>query len=576
MLGSIQSVTNDPAYLRHWLGVDTGALHFDLDRQIRETIQASRLPQILNLGEDTLVRMLTYLAREKFDEYAKTHLISLSPEIGKVAKAIPDLAAKAQKKALADNQAERARLKELTKLSWMLVDFSEPSLVLPDCVAIARAGGTWSSALLPHSSDVEEVVFPLTPLRVLIGLTNGVEPTDVQELNQAAIGCSQDFFIAEKRCDELDKARVRIGCIIESNTDAMLRRALDDVLDDDKHGRPETRLRSSIETHAPEPFADGTNFKFLGVDSEETARRIARAAQDVINGFGAVYPLRRLHGVTYAQNISEGLAAFLEETEQDRPVHPPSDNDLYHGVSRTEFVQIDRKFYIHPVIQVDLGHALLAEDQEIRQLGISVLCSSLADAALEELFDARQSAIENFHDRDDFNGALARHGGLYFSTYWSQRLIGGFDHREWRYFADPLTGLIDGALAITPSALQAYEVDNDLDRVFGNACEMAQSILEMAARVAGRLDCADPSIDVPPELNLYLENLGLKDWFRLLREDLQVLFDKAPNWDRMSDFDCLNRHFERVLWVLGIVPENHPEGGGLWVKIRSSKSSAEG
>jgi hypothetical protein len=119
---------------------------------------------------------------------------------------LPEVAANAQRRTLADGLSPPKRVEKISGFAWK-VAHPQQALVLPDCVAIAvDSSGSASPLMLAEFENVETVYMPLSSDRLLVGSrSNIVEPAD--GMDQAFAACSWDFFVARDRTPELEQCR---------------------------------------------------------------------------------------------------------------------------------------------------------------------------------------------------------------------------------------------------------------------------------------------------------------------------------------------------------------------------------
>lgn len=120
---------------------------------------------------------------------------------------LPEVAANAQRRSLAEGLSPPKRVEALSRLEWKVV-YSAIAVVLPDCVAVGvDANGEASPLMLARIEKVQTIYMPLSCDRLLVGSRGQpVEPSE--GINEAFAACSWDFFVARDRTDGLERCRL--------------------------------------------------------------------------------------------------------------------------------------------------------------------------------------------------------------------------------------------------------------------------------------------------------------------------------------------------------------------------------
>ncbi|PHR55535.1 MAG: hypothetical protein COA43_15215 [Robiginitomaculum sp.] len=92
MIRSLETIVSDKENLREWLGVNGQSLHPKLRAEMLARIQGGNSIETLNLREDTIERVLTFLVREKFDTFIADALTSIKDGVNEAIQMIPDSA----------------------------------------------------------------------------------------------------------------------------------------------------------------------------------------------------------------------------------------------------------------------------------------------------------------------------------------------------------------------------------------------------------------------------------------------------------------------------------------------------
>lgn len=120
------------------------------------------------------------------------------------------LAREGHNRALERGLAPHTRLEILERFVWRIEPGPVTGLVLPDCVAMSWTAGAGYQPLMFAGKDIDAVFMPLRHDRLLVGhrATTGNVP---EMINEVAVVCSWDCFIARDRTPEFQRLIPRIG-----------------------------------------------------------------------------------------------------------------------------------------------------------------------------------------------------------------------------------------------------------------------------------------------------------------------------------------------------------------------------
>ena len=148
---------------------------------------------------------------------------------------LPEVAASAQRRNLADGLSPPKRVEVLCQFAWR-VAHPMTAVVLPDCVAVAvHANGEAFPLMLAEVEEVQTIYMPLSSDRLLVG-TRGetVEPND--GMNEAFAACSWDFFVARDRTLELDHCQTLLRTRVSQFLKATIREVIEETRANNEKG----------------------------------------------------------------------------------------------------------------------------------------------------------------------------------------------------------------------------------------------------------------------------------------------------------------------------------------------------
>lgn len=227
MLAALELLIGDKNAWCAALGIEDSYLaavvHKAIDEQITEIEQMNPLPA----PREFLHAYLYGRLRENSGDLHSQLSPMISDVLARLRDAAPTAIRNGHAKALSAGLAPEARVNELAHMRWT-VQFSQTDLILPDCVAIARAA---SGAWLPcqeHPESLDVVVMPLGRRQLLIG-HHGADPLlDAPFVNAEAAGASVEFFVSASNSQLIDGLRAKIGHSPRQRMRDLARQAVND------------------------------------------------------------------------------------------------------------------------------------------------------------------------------------------------------------------------------------------------------------------------------------------------------------------------------------------------------------
>jgi|SRR5882672_2106915 len=196
-----RSIKNDPSILSQAIS----------ENLAKQGLPASALEPVLELVKPHISVFIESL-RPTFPAFA-SKLRAVLPEV------FADAARRGHVKVLTDSVAPKARIDNLMKLSYSIVDGPDHHFVLGDsAVFYFTSGKRPYKPFLDKDDLVTAAILPLSHKRVLIG-TNGDTP-NLASIRGAAAHCSLEFFVASHTSKDLEQLRTEIGQTAGLLTDA--------------------------------------------------------------------------------------------------------------------------------------------------------------------------------------------------------------------------------------------------------------------------------------------------------------------------------------------------------------------
>lgn len=115
-------------------------------------------------------------------------------------------------------------------------------------------------------------------------------------------------------------------------------------------------------------------------------------------------------------------------------------------------------------------------------------------------------------------------------------------------------------ISVTTDAHAQYQEDSDHERFFEIcATHVSGFMTAMTRYLAARASMIGPH---RPGGLLYraLAQFELLKWSKLFDEDLAVFSRRLEDWANLYEMHFLNRHFERLLFEVGVLPDKLSDG----------------
>jgi len=216
-LGSFSQTLENPDVLFNHLSGQTGQLGVRLKKEMINHLGG--VPTDLDSGEpmsreiDAVGRMITYSVSEHFS-------IELAKRFREVGNLFDDLfkggqfdIQDAHNEALEMMLDDKKERQDLTNLIWEVkVRNTGSPWILPDCAVMnVSTAGNVTPFLFGGQDTRAAIIMPLSPDRILIGVTTGSDMINVENLDEHAARCSSEFFITSERSSRLDEICEYIG-----------------------------------------------------------------------------------------------------------------------------------------------------------------------------------------------------------------------------------------------------------------------------------------------------------------------------------------------------------------------------
>ena len=528
----------------------------------------TKRPEIagLKLPTHLLERVAFYFAKENTPEFLEESLPLLRPTLDDLLSGTEKLVRESHNKALTKNLGSNPRETFLRTLDWTIRNAPTPGAILPDCVGIAitKQDETLPLMLVRHA-DISAVIMPVSPEKLLVGTRSGHTIPQTFSYNVEAARVSYSFFLSSRNDVEI----ARLHPLIAQQSTSFLDKAVENGFRDLLPSRFPPREERDSDTPGPSfhrisPAVREFEYElsFLQCGDQEAIQRISDHLQAIVSDLSEVLPLKRLDGIT----IAGDYPTALKELDRGFGKLPPVETVSREvGVGVAKMVQVMRSGELKGriVMSSAIAHALTSNNAMDAEFGIYVVGRELALVAMVEFIEGALPRFMLSPVEGAFDRWLYPFVGTAPNEYVASCIAAGFGDEEElveakrQLLADSISRMRDTVL----KQRLAYRYHGDLDKLLGVALPAVRQVLAFAADLLGH--CAITGI--PPfqesdELHISLEQAGLKNWLEMFRADLERFYKRLGRWDSFGEFLSFNLHVERLLWQLGMLPWEGPEG----------------
>jgi len=523
----------------------------------------------LGLPPAVIERVAFFLAKENLQSLAADFVPQLRDMVTLWLAGSGSFVRESHNRALAQVREESPRKRAFERLEWSILAAPAPAAILPDCVAIAiDFAGHASPAMFADIEDLAAIMLPLTPEKLLLGVSAVAAAPSLADYNRQAAACSHDFFLAHindpafaELCEAIGDRSVRL--VDEGVGEAMApylavtpkpRDPDMPIYPADVAGRREGPWQYEL-------AIDGS--------SEEEGRRLAKTIQMIVAELAAALPLHRLDGITITADYRGALAA-LDRGYEGANAPDTAPEEIGQGVARSVTVKRSGVWKQRIVLDAGLGFALLADDAASVEWGLETITRQLTEVAINDMVAEHFPSVWMQPIEDPFQAFLYPHLHSAIFAYLSAHVNAGFGNPP-----DLLTirrDLFLNALRVmvraTTAARLDYRFDGDLDSLLAIAMPRIGYTLQFAADLLGH--CAATGLDPYDEdgvIEAALADAGLRNWFSLYRGQLECLRLRMGRWETFEEFLALTVHVERLMWQLGLLPWQGSDGMRIEVPL---------
>lgn len=561
LVSSIDTLIHRPAELLEGLNLPKHRVPSKFEAMAIQQFEQHLLSSLTNVTPKAIVRLLYQAIREDIDLLQKAASEEFAALMERFQGEFRTMPQSVHVQVLGNNLVPAPRKAMLEEFQWRIVDFPSGDAVLPDCVAIAEDAEGWGPYMLADHKSMTRVVIPLTPSKLAVGSSANDREEVTENYNQIARDSCFTFYLTNRREEVPGTHLAELGgparAKISGITSSALRGAVEDFVGDGSNAPTnETKPVTWTDLSAGEGYSYSVSFKDFG--DESYAQKIAQCLNEAVKAFGGLLPIHRLDGITFAIDY----AAALQEIDRGLGVGrgiDPSAGANPNGVAMPLAVRREDGIKTHVVLRGYLAEQLISEDETQSGEALSVICYCLGTVAFNALVEGKFPGTLLSQYSDPYEGWLYRYNDALPTTYFSTRLVAS-TMETLEFYSEQAHQQLEQMISVTKDAHARYHEDGDHERFF----EVCAAHVSAFMTEIGRFFAARASMIGPYRPNGFLDRaltqLELLKWSKLFEEDLAAFDRRVEDWVNFEDVFFLNRHFERLLFEVGVLPDQMNDG----------------
>lgn len=561
LVSSIDTLIHRPTELLDSMELPKHRVPPKFEAMAIEQFEQHLLSSLTNVTPRAIARLLYQAIREDYDLLQKAASEELAAFLERFQGEFQTMPQSVHVQVLGKDLVPAPRKAMLEEFQWQMVDFPSGDAVLPDCVAIAEDAEGWGPYMLAEHKSMTRVVIPLTSSKLAVGSAANDREEVTEIYNQTARESCFTFYLANRREEvpgtnlaELGGlARAKIAGIISS----ALRGAVEELVGDGSNDpQEETQPVTWADLSAGEGYSYSVSFRDFG--DEAYAQRVAESLNEAVKAFGGYLPTNRLDGITFAVDYAAALQELDRGLGVDRGIDPSAGANP-NGVAMPLAVRRDGGIKTHIILRGHLAEQLISEDESLSGEAISVICYCLGTNAFNALLEGKFPGTLLAPYADPYEGWLYQYNDTLLATYFSTRLLAP-NPETLEFYCEQAHLQFERMISFTTDAHVQYQEDGDHERFFEICATHVSGFMTAVTRfLAARAAVIGPHRPEEP-LNEMLAQFELLKWSKLFEDDLAAFNRRLENWTNFDEMYFINRHFERLLFEVGVFPDQLNDG----------------
>ena len=409
------------------------------------------------------------------------------------------------------------------------------------------------------------VAIPLSPSKLAVGSVADDRDDFVKIYHQVSRDCCITFYLANRLEEVSPTEHSKPGNItrdkISEKSQSMFRKVVNEFVSD----------KANVPQEGNQPYT----FSGLGAENDPSCRvefngfktdfrRVISSIYKVFDDFPI--RLRRLDGITFAVDF----AAKLKEVDStiDSSVEPhPNDHYKLLWVRRGQFIKA------HIVLKHCVVDQLISKSETSRDEASWDIRYLLGIISFNELMEEKFPG-KVFFGGDQYDERLYQYNDTLLDRYFAIRLAGPRMGKLEFHSEQALSEIENLCLAATNLCNQ-HITDGNLNLYFEVCSSHVSAFMNAMAEYLAALASVNIIHRTEERVSHELAKLDLVKWLDLFNEDLNLFYRQLIDLSNFDERYFLNRHFERLLLVFDVFPDQLDDGSFVFAISPDTKRRFE-
>jgi hypothetical protein len=505
-----------------------------------------------NIPKEFFNILLFILSKESIlsDNNPLPNIITLLPKIlaNRIDKSVDD----GQKKILKEDLTIKSRIRILEKYKWYIDAGPAEGAIMPDCIAIGL--DETDNKFYPHimTFKAPAVVMPLTPQKLLIGISNDFTPFNLLDFNKEASECCDDFFISSQSSH--NNLQKNIGNRWKNKIEL----SISDTID---------KIRAPEKPKTSDPYyTTPSNYDLIFTENtSEFNILIIKGKINKIIERTKHLAVSRLDKIIFTSDIQKTI--INTERGFNTKLIPEETPDFIVQGAAIILVQRNKKLKIHLIIDNSYALNIIQRPKSSTCISSHIFAAGFSFSNIIDKFEKKLPGflmepvpIQN-HD-STLHAAVRKALRAYKYAYDSSEF--GSKRIFEKEFSNYLAKTLDFNYYLIDEAKKRHSVNQDFHTLFITIHNAITGILIDSAKFIGHMEgIGEDPIKKNTEIMNKLNTLNLTGWFKVFAYDLHNFWQKA-DWIR-EDLHAFNIHVERLLYPKGILIYNAGKENGTMI-----------
>ena len=561
LVSSIDTLIHRPTELLEGLELPKHRVPSKFEAMAIEQFEQHLLSSLTSVTPKAIVRLLYQAIREDYDLLQKAASEEFAALLERFQGEFQTMPQSVHVQVLGKDLVPALRKTMLEEFQWRILDFPSGDAVLPDCVAVAEDAEGWGPYMLAEHRSMTRVVIPLTSSKLAVGSAVNEREEVTEIYNQIARDSCFTFYLTNRREEVPGTHLAELGgptrAKIAEITSSALRGAVEDFVSDGSNAPQEkTQPVTWADLSAGEGYSYSVSFRDFGDDAY--AQRVAESLNEAVKSFGGYLPTNRLDGITFAVDYAAALQELDRGLGVERGIDPTAGANP-NGVAMPLAVRRDGGIKTHIILRGHLAEQLISEDESLSREAISVICYCLGTTAFNALLEGKFPGTLLAPYADPYEGWLYQYNDTLLATYFSTRLLAP-NTETLEFYSEQAHLQLEQMISVTKDANVQYQEDGDHERFFEICATHVSGFMTAVTRFhAARAAVVEPHRPEGP-LDETLAQFELLKWSKLFEDDLAAFDRRLEDWANLDEMYFINRHFERLLFEVGVFPDQLKDG----------------